>query len=283
MHRPGSSPSPTTRPPGAAGSAARGSRRRERRCSSRCCCARSSPPGRAQLCTMAAGVALAEAVEHVADVRARAEVAERPRRRRAKARGAPGRGRRRRASSSASGLNVEWAEFPAELAALATACNLEAGHAVDRDEVLDAFLGRLGARLADLDGDRRDLPGPARHAGPAGAGRAGSRRAARGRASSSAHRVSCWWRRTMASPSPCTPATSCTCGATRRLNAATRLCRPSPQEAELRGRPGDSGIEVAPDSSAKWRAQARRDGAGHRGELPTVDARDRAGPRGSAT
>ena len=44
------------------------------------------------------------------------------------------------------GVNVQWHEIPDELAALATACNIEAGQAVDREEVLDAFLDRLGAR-----------------------------------------------------------------------------------------------------------------------------------------
>jgi BirA family transcriptional regulator, biotin operon repressor / biotin---[acetyl-CoA-carboxylase] ligase len=49
------------------------------------------------------------------------------------------------------GVNVEWQAFPAELAETATACNLEAGHSVDRRELLDAFLAELDARYADLD------------------------------------------------------------------------------------------------------------------------------------
>jgi BirA family biotin operon repressor/biotin-[acetyl-CoA-carboxylase] ligase len=42
-----------------------------------------------------------------------------------------------------AGCNVNWDSFPAELAATATACNLETGHPVDRDELLDAFLDAL--------------------------------------------------------------------------------------------------------------------------------------------
>jgi BirA family biotin operon repressor/biotin-[acetyl-CoA-carboxylase] ligase len=50
-----------------------------------------------------------------------------------------------------AGVNVEWHEFPAELAETATACNLEAGHPVDRRELLEAFLAELDQRSADLD------------------------------------------------------------------------------------------------------------------------------------
>ena len=50
-----------------------------------------------------------------------------------------------------AGVNVEWQAFPAELAETATACNLEAGHSVDRRELLDAFLAQLDRRYADLD------------------------------------------------------------------------------------------------------------------------------------
>jgi BirA family biotin operon repressor/biotin-[acetyl-CoA-carboxylase] ligase len=49
------------------------------------------------------------------------------------------------------GVNVEWHEFPPEIAETATACNLEAGHAVDRHALLDAFLAEFDARYADLD------------------------------------------------------------------------------------------------------------------------------------
>jgi BirA family transcriptional regulator, biotin operon repressor / biotin---[acetyl-CoA-carboxylase] ligase len=46
-----------------------------------------------------------------------------------------------------SGCNVNWASFPAGLAATATACNLEAGRAVDRDALLAAYLDRLATYL----------------------------------------------------------------------------------------------------------------------------------------
>lgn len=48
------------------------------------------------------------------------------------------------------GVNVEWHDFPPEIAAAATACNVEAGHAVDRRALLDVFLAELDARYADL-------------------------------------------------------------------------------------------------------------------------------------
>ena len=50
-----------------------------------------------------------------------------------------------------AGCNVEWDSFPPELAGTATACNLEAGHAVDRDRLLDQFLARLAVLLEELD------------------------------------------------------------------------------------------------------------------------------------
>ena len=46
-----------------------------------------------------------------------------------------------------AGCNVNWESFPEELRATATACNLEAGHLVDRDALLDAFLDRFAAAL----------------------------------------------------------------------------------------------------------------------------------------
>jgi BirA family biotin operon repressor/biotin-[acetyl-CoA-carboxylase] ligase len=50
------------------------------------------------------------------------------------------------------GLNVQWPEvLPDELASIATALNHEAGHDVDRDAVLDAWLEGLGARYGALD------------------------------------------------------------------------------------------------------------------------------------
>jgi BirA family biotin operon repressor/biotin-[acetyl-CoA-carboxylase] ligase len=47
-----------------------------------------------------------------------------------------------------AGCNVNWETFPDELEGTATACNLEAGHAVDRDALLDAYLDELVATRA---------------------------------------------------------------------------------------------------------------------------------------
>lgn len=49
------------------------------------------------------------------------------------------------------GVNVQWTDFPPEIAQTATACNLVVGHDVSRDALLDAFVARYGSRLADLD------------------------------------------------------------------------------------------------------------------------------------
>lgn len=49
------------------------------------------------------------------------------------------------------GVNVNWHEFPPDLAETATACNLEAGHAVDRRELLTVFLHELDVRHARLE------------------------------------------------------------------------------------------------------------------------------------
>jgi BirA family transcriptional regulator, biotin operon repressor / biotin---[acetyl-CoA-carboxylase] ligase len=50
-----------------------------------------------------------------------------------------------------AGCNVAQREFPPELTGLATSCALEAGRDVPRDDVLDAYLDRLAARLDALD------------------------------------------------------------------------------------------------------------------------------------
>lgn len=116
------------------------------------------PPDRLMLVTMAAGVALAEAVEQVAgfpvalkwpndlvvDDRKLAGLL-------AEADLGPGAGDRRIAVVVGAGCNVQWERFPAELEATATACNLEAGRPVDRDELLDAYLARLAAHYGALD------------------------------------------------------------------------------------------------------------------------------------
>ncbi len=49
------------------------------------------------------------------------------------------------------GCNVTGAGLAPELAALATACDREAGHPVDRAELLDAFLDRFATRLDRFD------------------------------------------------------------------------------------------------------------------------------------
>jgi BirA family biotin operon repressor/biotin-[acetyl-CoA-carboxylase] ligase len=63
----------------------------------------------------------------------------------------PGTGQRPPAVIVGAGVNVQWTAFPPELAEHATACNLEAGRAVDRDALLDHYLERLGHRLDALD------------------------------------------------------------------------------------------------------------------------------------
>jgi BirA family transcriptional regulator, biotin operon repressor / biotin---[acetyl-CoA-carboxylase] ligase len=50
-----------------------------------------------------------------------------------------------------AGCNVQWDAFPPDLEAGATACNLEAGHAVDRDALLAEFLECLALELDRLD------------------------------------------------------------------------------------------------------------------------------------
>jgi BirA family transcriptional regulator, biotin operon repressor / biotin---[acetyl-CoA-carboxylase] ligase len=50
------------------------------------------------------------------------------------------------------GCNVTWGGLAPELAATATACDREAGHPVDRAELLEAFLDRFAGHLDALDG-----------------------------------------------------------------------------------------------------------------------------------
>jgi BirA family biotin operon repressor/biotin-[acetyl-CoA-carboxylase] ligase len=54
------------------------------------------------------------------------------------------------------GVNVDWPEIPAELEGIATACNLEGGQPVTREELLTTFLLQYEARLADLAETRRE-------------------------------------------------------------------------------------------------------------------------------
>jgi BirA family biotin operon repressor/biotin-[acetyl-CoA-carboxylase] ligase len=49
------------------------------------------------------------------------------------------------------GVNVEWDDFPSELAATATACNIEAGRSIDRRDLLSAFLTELQQRYPKMD------------------------------------------------------------------------------------------------------------------------------------
>ncbi len=115
------------------------------------------PAARVHLLTMAAGVAVCEAVEasagftpalkwpndvvvgprKLAGVLAESDL------------GASGEAR---AVVVGAGVNVDWPELPPELAGTATACNLVAGRPVDRDELLDAFLEHLAAHARAVDG-----------------------------------------------------------------------------------------------------------------------------------
>src|SRR5581483_6175133 len=112
---------------------------------------------RLMLVTMAAGVALAEAVEHtcgfpvglkwpndlVVDDRKLAGLLSEV--------DLPVGGERVPAVVVGAGCNVNWEGFPPELEGSATACNLEAGHPVDRDLLLEAYLDRLAAHAAAFD------------------------------------------------------------------------------------------------------------------------------------
>ncbi|MSW28299.1 MAG: biotin--[acetyl-CoA-carboxylase] ligase [Actinobacteria bacterium] len=48
------------------------------------------------------------------------------------------------------GVNVQWSDFPAELVETATACNLVSGRDISRDELLNEFLDRYSVLLNDL-------------------------------------------------------------------------------------------------------------------------------------
>ena len=49
-----------------------------------------------------------------------------------------------------AGVNVDWSAPPPELADIATACNLVAGRFVDRDALLEAFLASFAERVSAL-------------------------------------------------------------------------------------------------------------------------------------
>ena len=106
-------------------------------------------PGHAHVVVMAAALALADAVGAVAGFTAELKwpndlvvgdrklaglLAERE----------PGAGGSLAAVIVGAGVNVQWTTFPPELADLATACNLEAGRAVDRDALLEHYLEGSG-------------------------------------------------------------------------------------------------------------------------------------------
>ena len=105
---------------------------------------RSGDPGRA---VMAAGVALADAIEVVAGIDAWLkwpnDVVRNDRKLAGLLAEVDG-----DALAVGAGCNVNWDAFPDELADIATACNLEAGHPVDRDALLDAFLDQFDHALA---------------------------------------------------------------------------------------------------------------------------------------
>ena len=108
---------------------------------------RAGEPGRA---VMAAGVALAGAVEQVAGIPARLkwpnDLVVDDRKLAGLLAEADG-----DALVVGAGCNVNWEAFPEDLAATATACNLEAGRPVDRDALLDVFLDRFATALASGD------------------------------------------------------------------------------------------------------------------------------------
>jgi BirA family biotin operon repressor/biotin-[acetyl-CoA-carboxylase] ligase len=114
-------------------------------------------PDRLMLVTMAAGVALAEAVERVAGFAVALKwpndlvVGDRKLAGLLAEADVPVGATRPSAVVVGAGCNVQWDAFPPDLAATATACNLEAGHPVDREEVLTAFLDRLALRYAALE------------------------------------------------------------------------------------------------------------------------------------
>jgi BirA family transcriptional regulator, biotin operon repressor / biotin---[acetyl-CoA-carboxylase] ligase len=120
----------------------------------------SLPAGEVHLVTIAAGLAAAAAVEEVAGVRAGLKwpndlVIERD----GVTRKLAGllaesvvTGNGIDAVAVGMGLNVQWpADLPEELRSIATALNHEAGHDVDRDAVLDSWLGALGSRYEGFD------------------------------------------------------------------------------------------------------------------------------------
>jgi BirA family biotin operon repressor/biotin-[acetyl-CoA-carboxylase] ligase len=121
----------------------------------------SLPVERVHVVTMAAGVALADAVRDVAGIDASLkwpnDVLVRDRKLAGMlteadlSPGTEGAKGDVRGVVLGVGVNVNWGHVPAELAGLATACDIEAGRPVDRADVLGAFLVGLDAQLRALD------------------------------------------------------------------------------------------------------------------------------------
>ena len=119
-------------------------------------------PERLGLCSTAAGLALADAVREVAGVEAGLkwpnDLVVRDRKLAGLLAEAELAGGTVRAVVVGAGCNLDRTAVPPDLAEGATSVEAEAGHPVDRDAVLGAFLDSLDRRLADPDA----LPGAAR-------------------------------------------------------------------------------------------------------------------------
>ena len=119
-------------------------------------------PERLGLCSVAAGLALADAVTEVAGVEARLkwpnDLVVRDRKLAGLLAEADLGGATVRAVVVGAGCNLDRAAVPPALADVATSVEAEAGRTVDRDAVLGAFLDALDRHLADPDA----LPGLAR-------------------------------------------------------------------------------------------------------------------------
>jgi BirA family biotin operon repressor/biotin-[acetyl-CoA-carboxylase] ligase len=118
-------------------------------------------PDRLHLVTMAAGVAVAEAVSSVAGIETVLKWPNDVLVRDRKLAGIlveadVGGDGDVRAVVLGVGINVNWDAVPDEIASIATACNLEAGRPVPRADVLVAFLRGLDQRLRALDGVPRE-------------------------------------------------------------------------------------------------------------------------------
>lgn len=119
---------------------------------------------RLHLVTMAAGLALSDAIAQVAGVTAALKwpndlVVDDRKLAGILAEAEIGAGGEVSAVVVGVGCNVSWDAVPSDLVGIATACNLEAGRPVERAEVLDAYLEQLAVRLDDLASVEHDYPG----------------------------------------------------------------------------------------------------------------------------